>query len=128
MIRRNHQTGGESLDQLRWASFRTGVRSPKGGAADIIGMEADMSTGTSDASSRVQGPSHWDQLNDVLGEWWQHLRSRNELESLDASMLRDIGSSRGEAGFEASKRIFWTPAERSGPDCASQHTPPASSC
>ena len=27
----------------------------------------------------------------VLGEWWQHLRSRSELESLDESMLRDIG-------------------------------------
>jgi uncharacterized protein YjiS (DUF1127 family) len=70
-----------------------------------------MSTSTSAASSRVYGPSHWDQLNHVLGEWWQHLRSRHELESLDESMLRDIGLSRGEAGFEASKHIFWTPAK-----------------
>jgi uncharacterized protein YjiS (DUF1127 family) len=45
------------------------------------------------------------QLNHVLGEWWQHLRSRHELESLDESMLRDIGLSRGEAGFEPSKHI-----------------------
>jgi uncharacterized protein YjiS (DUF1127 family) len=70
-----------------------------------------MSTGASAASSRAHGPSHWGQLNHVLGEWWQHLRSRHELESLNASMLRDIGLSRGEAGFEASKHICWTPAE-----------------
>jgi hypothetical protein len=47
-----------------------------------------MSTSASAASSRAHGPSHWGQLNHVLGEWWQHLRSRSELESLDDSMLR----------------------------------------
>ena len=41
-----------------------------------------MSTNASAASSRAHGPSHWGQLNDVLGEWWQHLRSRDELQSL----------------------------------------------
>jgi uncharacterized protein YjiS (DUF1127 family) len=76
-----------------------------------------MSTSTSAASLRAHGLSHWGQLNHVLGEWWQHLRSRHELESLDESMLRDIGLSRGEAGFEASKHICWTPAEDMGPDC-----------
>jgi uncharacterized protein YjiS (DUF1127 family) len=50
-----------------------------------------MSTSTSAAPSGAHGPSHWGQLNHVLGEWWQHLRSRSELESLDDSMLRDIG-------------------------------------
>jgi uncharacterized protein YjiS (DUF1127 family) len=57
-----------------------------------------MSTSASGASSRAHGPSHWGQLNHVLGEWWQHLRSRSELESLDDSMLRDIGLSRREVG------------------------------
>ena len=42
-----------------------------------------MSTRTSAASSRAYGPSHWGELNHVLGEWWQHLRSRSELESLE---------------------------------------------
>ena len=55
-------------------------------------------------------------LTHVLGEWWQHLRSRHELESLPESMLRDIGLSRGEAGFEASKYICRTPAGDIGPD------------
>jgi uncharacterized protein YjiS (DUF1127 family) len=53
-----------------------------------------MSTSTSAASSRAHGPSHWGQLNHVLGEWWQRHRLRSELESLDDSMLRDIGLSR----------------------------------
>jgi len=61
-----------------------------------------MSTSTSAAPSRAHGPSHWGQLNHVLGEWWQHLRSRSELESLDDSMLRDIGLSRREVGFDVS--------------------------
>ena len=73
----------------------------------LLGTEADMSTSTSAASSRAHGPSHWGQLNHVLGEWWQHLRSRSELESLDDSMLRDIGLSRREVGFDVSKHI-WT--------------------
>jgi uncharacterized protein YjiS (DUF1127 family) len=68
---------------------------------------ADMSTSASAASSRAHGPSYWGQLNHVLGEWWQHLRSRSELESLDDSMLRDIGLSRREVGFDVSKHI-WT--------------------
>ena len=42
-----------------------------------------MSTSTSAAPSRAHGPSHWGQLNHVLGEWWQNLRLRSELESLD---------------------------------------------
>ena len=65
------------------------------------------STSASAASSRAHGPSHWGQLNHVLGEWWQHLRSRSELESLDDAMLRDIGLSRREVGFDVSKHI-WT--------------------
>jgi len=49
----------------------------------------------------------WGQLNNVLGEWWQQLHSRNELETLDDSMLRDIGLSRPKLGFYLSKHI-WT--------------------
>jgi uncharacterized protein YjiS (DUF1127 family) len=62
-----------------------------------------MSTSNSAAPSRA----HWGQLNHILGEWWQDLRSRSELESLDDSMLRDIGLSRREVGFGVSKQI-WT--------------------
>jgi uncharacterized protein YjiS (DUF1127 family) len=68
-------------------------------------MEADMRTSTSAASSQAHRASHWGQHH-VLSEWWQHLRSRHELESLDDSTLRDIGLSRGEAVFEASKHIW----------------------
>jgi uncharacterized protein YjiS (DUF1127 family) len=69
-------------------------------------MEGDMRTSTGVASSQAHRASHLGQLNHVLGEWWQQLRLRHELESLDDSMLRDIGLSRGEAGFEASKHIW----------------------
>ena len=41
-----------------------------------------MSTSASAASSRAHGPSHWGQLNHVLGGWWQNFRLRSELESL----------------------------------------------
>ena len=61
----------------------------------LLGTEADMST-----SARGQ-------LNHVLGEWWQNFRLRSELESLDDSMLRDIGLSRREVGFDVSKHV-WT--------------------
>ncbi len=49
---------------------------------------------------------HWDELHQVVLEWRQWHRARHELESLDDSLLRDIGLSRGESGFEASKP-FW---------------------
>ena len=50
--------------------------------------------------------SPWGQLNLLLDEWWQRSRSRNGLESLDDAMLRDVGLSHREAGFDASKP-FW---------------------
>ena len=65
-----------------------------------------MSISTDAASFRAHRSSRWGDLIHVLGDWWQRLRSRDELESLDDSLLRDIGLSRGEAGFEASKP-FW---------------------
>jgi uncharacterized protein YjiS (DUF1127 family) len=45
-------------------------------------------------------------LNQVLTDWWQQVRSRHELESLDDTILRDIGLSRREERFEQSKP-FW---------------------
>jgi uncharacterized protein YjiS (DUF1127 family) len=45
-------------------------------------------------------------LNQVLTDWWQQLRSRHELDSLDDTILRDIGLSRREERFEQSKP-FW---------------------
>jgi uncharacterized protein YjiS (DUF1127 family) len=64
-----------------------------------------MRTSTSASSSQPRAP-HWGQVNHVLGEWCQHLRSRSELERLDDLMLRDIGLSRGEAGFKSSTHIW----------------------
>jgi uncharacterized protein YjiS (DUF1127 family) len=45
-------------------------------------------------------------LNQVLTDWWRNVRSRHELESLDDTILRDIGLSRREERFEQSK-AFW---------------------
>ena len=61
---------------------------------------------TNAACVRAQQSSPWGQLNLLLGDWGQRSRLRYELESLDDAMLRDIGLSRSEAGFEASKP-FW---------------------
>jgi len=69
-------------------------------------VEAAMSISTNAACVGPHRSSPWGQLNLLLDEWWQRSRSRNELESLDNAMLRDIGLSRSEAGFEASKP-FW---------------------
>jgi len=70
------------------------------------GVEAVMSTGTNAARGGAHRSSPWGQLNLLLHEWWQRSRSRNELESLDDAMLRDVGLSHREAGFDASKP-FW---------------------
>jgi uncharacterized protein YjiS (DUF1127 family) len=45
-------------------------------------------------------------LSHVLTDWWQQLRSRHELESLDDALLRDIGLSRHAERLEQSKP-FW---------------------
>ena len=59
-----------------------------------------------DAGSYSHGSHRWDELSHVLSEWWQRQRSLHELETLDDAILRDIGLSRSELGFEASKP-FW---------------------
>ena len=45
-------------------------------------------------------------INNFPRDWWQQLRSRHDLESLDDFILRDIGLSRGDARFGLSK-LFW---------------------
>ena len=40
-----------------------------------------MRTSTGVASSQAHRASHLGQLNHVLGEWWQQLRLRHELEN-----------------------------------------------
>jgi uncharacterized protein YjiS (DUF1127 family) len=65
-----------------------------------------MSISTDTGTFRAHHSSRWGELNRVIGEWWQHLRSRHELESLDDAMLRDIGLSTGKARFEISKP-YW---------------------
>jgi len=71
-----------------------------------LGMEVAMSISTDAGPFRAHRSSRWGELDRVIGDWWQHLRSRRELESLDDSMLRDIGLSPGEPRFDASKP-FW---------------------
>jgi uncharacterized protein YjiS (DUF1127 family) len=68
----------------------------------VIGeLEAAMNISTHDVQRAHRGG-----LNQVLADWWQLLRSRHELESLDDTILRDIGLSRREEHFEPSKP-FW---------------------
>jgi uncharacterized protein YjiS (DUF1127 family) len=68
---------------------------------DIGELEAAMNISTHDVQRAHRGG-----LNQVLANWWQQLRSRHELESLDDSILRDIGLNRRAERFESSKP-FW---------------------
>ena len=65
-----------------------------------------LSSSTNAACVGAYRSSPRGQLNLLLDESWQRPQSRNELESLDDAMLRDIGLSHREAGFDASKP-FW---------------------
>jgi uncharacterized protein YjiS (DUF1127 family) len=58
------------------------------------------------AGSCLQASPRWDKLNHVLSEWWQRQCSLHELETLDDSILRDIGLSRSDLRIETSKP-FW---------------------
>ena len=64
-------------------------------------VEAAMNISTDGSQCARRGG-----LNQVLTDWWQQVRSRHELESLDDTILRDIGLSRREERFEQSKP-FW---------------------
>jgi uncharacterized protein YjiS (DUF1127 family) len=66
-------------------------------------MEATMSISTDAARFHPRRSARWNELTRVIGEWWQHLRSRRELESLDDALLRDIGLVPGEGPLEASR-------------------------
>ncbi len=55
---------------------------------------------------RAHHAARWSELNHVLSDWWQTLRLRHELESLDDCILRDIGLTRDEQRFKASKP-YW---------------------
>ena len=48
----------------------------------------------------------WSQLKHHFNDWQRYARSRHELMNLSDRTLRDIGLSRYDAGFEASKP-FW---------------------
>lgn len=48
----------------------------------------------------------WSHLINIFVEWRRRARARNELMGLDERTLRDIGLSRDNAAFKASKP-FW---------------------
>ena len=58
------------------------------------------------STSRPYRLSRWSQVTRRIAEWRFRARSRNELMNLSDRTLRDIGVSRVDAEFEASKP-FW---------------------
>lgn len=58
------------------------------------------------STSRPHRSSCWSQLKRHFGKWRRRAYSRHELMNLSDRTLRDIGLSRCDAGFEASKP-FW---------------------
>jgi len=72
-------------------------------------MEPAMSTrNLSLSTSRPYRWSRWGQVKHQIAEWRSRVRSRHELMNLSDRTLRDIGLTRCDAGFEASKP-FWLP-------------------
>ena len=65
-----------------------------------------MSSSTNAACVGAHRSSPWGQLNLLLDECWQRSRSRNELESLDDAMLRDIGLSHRESRIRRVKAVL----------------------
>ncbi len=55
---------------------------------------------------RPRHATRWNQLKGRIGEWRRRSRSRYELTTLSDGSLRDIGVSRCDVDFEASKP-FW---------------------
>lgn len=60
----------------------------------------------SETTFRPHRASWWTRLQYQIVEWRRRVRSRHELMRLDDESLHDIGVSRCEAEFEASKP-FW---------------------
>jgi uncharacterized protein YjiS (DUF1127 family) len=81
-------------------------REKAGWHSDNWGMEAAMKISTEAALFGTHHTSRWSGLNHVLTDWWETARLRRELQSLDDCILRDIGLTRGEERFEASKP-YW---------------------
>lgn len=52
---------------------------------------------------RAHHSSRWNELNRVIGEWWQHQRSLHELESLDDTILRDMACPATDRGSRRQK-------------------------
>ena len=65
-----------------------------------------MHISTKAAFSGNDHTSGWSGLNHVLSDWWQTLRLRHELQSLDDCILRDIGLTPGESTIRGSKAIL----------------------
>lgn len=61
-----------------------------------------------EAAMNIRGhhASRWSEPNNVLSDWWQRVRLRHELESLDDGILRDIGLTRDTERSETSKP-YW---------------------
>ena len=57
-----------------------------------------MSISTDAGPFRAHRSSRWGELDRVIGEWWQHLRLRRELESLDHSCYAISAWSRAKSG------------------------------
>jgi uncharacterized protein YjiS (DUF1127 family) len=74
-------------------------------AAIVIGT-AVSTMNRSISTSRRYRLSRLSQVKRHFAEWWLRERSRNELMNLADWTLRDIGVSRSDAEFEASKP-FW---------------------
>ncbi len=48
----------------------------------------------------------WSRLEALIGEWWQRIVSRYQLESLSERDLADMGMTRIEA-FNEIQKVFW---------------------
>ncbi len=59
-------------------------------------------------TSRQYPWSRWGQVKLQVAEWRGRVRLRHELMNLSDRTLRDIGLSRCDAGYQASKP-FWVP-------------------
>jgi uncharacterized protein YjiS (DUF1127 family) len=81
---------------------KTTIALPAAAAFSATGgtMKLRISTSRSDRLSR------WSKVTRHIAEWCIRARSRNELMNLSDRTLRDIGVSRYDAEFEASKP-FW---------------------
>jgi len=81
---------------------KTKIALPAAVALSTIVSAVNLSTST----SRSYRLSRWSQVTRHIAKWRIRARSRNELMNLSDRTLLDIGISRFDAEFEASKP-FW---------------------